>query len=418
MLRVGLTFARLHLTGDPADYHIHAAYIATGHGYPPTIYASPGTPSAFRPPAYPYLLGGLYAVVGIDPDAGRLLGAVLGVVVVLLTAVLASRVWDRRVGLIAGTLAALCPSLVALNATLLSESLFLPLELGVVLSIIGLRRTAAPLRLAMLAGGLCGLGALTRSAAVVWLIPLLAAAAVRADPPLRRLAAAALALLAFVVVLLPWAIRNTEAMHQFVPLNTQGGYTLVGQYNSTAGHNDAFQAVWRSPPQIAGLDASLMPLYRRPGGVNEAQLDSRFAQDALTYARRHLSHIPIAFALDALRMFNLGKKHQFTTGLAYREMGLPPRLWDLTTISIQVITVIALLGVLARFAGLTRRRLGGALVWTAPVLTVAATALLVGTVRYRVPADPFLILLAAVAIAELLERLRPVEPRRESGQTA
>src|SRR5207248_844999 len=88
LLRVAIVVvpAHFHLTGDPADYERHAAFIATGHGYPPSGFASPGTPSAFRPPAYPYLVGGLYAVAGIHPTLARLLGAALGVLTVLLIA--------------------------------------------------------------------------------------------------------------------------------------------------------------------------------------------------------------------------------------------------------------------------------------------------------------------------------------------
>ena len=46
-------------------------------------------------------------------------------------------------------------------------------------------------------------------------------------------------------------------------------------------------------------------------------------------------------ALNTLRLFNIGDSHQFTTSLAYREMSLPHGLWNLTTISIQLIAVLA-----------------------------------------------------------------------------
>lgn len=61
--------------GDPVDYQHHAVSIAAGHGFPTTVIASPGTPSAFRAPAYPFLLGGAYWLVGVHPLAGRALGA-------------------------------------------------------------------------------------------------------------------------------------------------------------------------------------------------------------------------------------------------------------------------------------------------------------------------------------------------------
>jgi 4-amino-4-deoxy-L-arabinose transferase-like glycosyltransferase len=403
-LRVALIAVPSHFTPrfDADDFETHAASIATGHGYPPTGIASPGTPSAFRPPAYPYLLGGAYAITGVHPNVGRLLSAGLGVVTVLLIAYLGAALWDRRIGLVAGAVAAVCPSLITLSGTLLSESLFLPLELGVALCVLALLRARKPIRVAVLLGVLCGVAALTRTVGILWLLPaLIAAATARADRA-ARLKAALAVVASCMVVLAPWTIRNANALHAFVPLNTQGGFTLVGQYNPKSGHDDDFQAVARTPEQIPSLVRSLAPLYRRPGGINEARLDSTLTHDALAYIGQHPSQVPIAIGLDTLRMFNLGKNHQFTTSLAYTEMSLPPSLWNLTTITIQLITLIAALAIVARLTGRLRRRLGPFLVWAIPLLAIAATVPVVGTVRYRAPADPFLVLLAAVAIGELI----------------
>src|SRR4051794_9343581 len=51
----------------PPDFDNHAVSIAQGHGYPPSGRAPFGGPSAFRPPAFPYFVAGIYAVVGHDP---------------------------------------------------------------------------------------------------------------------------------------------------------------------------------------------------------------------------------------------------------------------------------------------------------------------------------------------------------------
>ena len=59
LARAALILATPHFIpfGDPADYERNAASIATGHGMGVTLIASPGTPSALRPPAYQFLLG-------------------------------------------------------------------------------------------------------------------------------------------------------------------------------------------------------------------------------------------------------------------------------------------------------------------------------------------------------------------------
>jgi 4-amino-4-deoxy-L-arabinose transferase-like glycosyltransferase len=404
VLRAGLIIGTPHFApvGDAADYQRHAASIAAGLGYPPSAIASPGTPSALRPPGYPYLLGAGYATFGIHVVIGRLLNAALGVLAVVLLALLGRALWDQVVGLVAAGLAAVYPPLIALSGSLLSEPLFLVLELGVGLALVSVARDPRRVRMALVAGGLCALAALTRTLGILLLLPCAAVLARSALSWRRRLVSIlAMAAAAFVVVV-PWTVRNATAFHAFVPISTQDGFTLAGQYNADAGRADDFQGVWRVPLQVASLRTQLAPLYRRPGGLNEAQLDDRLRSDGFAYISRHPSELLIASALDALRMLGLGLNHAFTTTTAYVEIGLPRRLWTLTTVSAQLIAAIALLGIITRVTGLIRFRLGPWWLWAIPVLQIAATVPTDGTPRYRAPADPFLILFAAVTIVAIL----------------
>ena len=84
MLRVGiLVFGPdLVLIGDAGDYDRHAVSIAAGDGYPDTVLAAPGSPTALRPPGYPFWLGGLYALFGDHPEVARVAGALLGTLTV------------------------------------------------------------------------------------------------------------------------------------------------------------------------------------------------------------------------------------------------------------------------------------------------------------------------------------------------
>jgi 4-amino-4-deoxy-L-arabinose transferase-like glycosyltransferase len=406
--RLALVIAVRHapLTGDPADYQRLAGSIASGHGFAPTQIASPGTPSAFRPPAYPYLLGGLETIFGVYRNVGRLLGVLLGVLTVLLTARLGEVLWDRRIGLLAGAMVAVCPSLIALNGSLMAESLFLPTELGIVLCLVSLRRGRGPVRDAVLAGALCGLAALTRTIGIVWMIP--AALAIMRAPTTWRYRARSVATLLGVcaLVLTPWAIRNANTFHAFVPLNTQGGWTLAGQYNSIAERDDNYQAVWRAPTLVPSILNGLRPLYLRRGGINEAQLNGVLNHDAVAFIRQHPGDVLVTSALNTLRMFNLGKSHQFTTAVAYNAMDLPGSLWGVTSITSQLLTLLALLAVAGRLTGRLRYQLGSPLIWSVPLLALAAAIPISGTVRYRVPLDPFVILLAALLIVTVLDRVR------------
>ena len=101
----------------------------------------------------------------------------LGVLTVVLLAYLGREVWSERVGLTAASLAAVFLPLIALNATLLSESLLLPLELAFGLCLLRCWREPERIRWLVVAGALCGLAALTRSVADAWLLPGLAVVA-------------------------------------------------------------------------------------------------------------------------------------------------------------------------------------------------------------------------------------------------
>src|SRR5436190_21080085 len=85
----------------------------------------------------------------------------------------ADRLWGRRVAYTSAGIAAVYPPLVLMNAGLLTEPLFIVLELGMLLAVLAARR-AGPRRalaLAAAAGVLCGLAALTRANGALLAIP-------------------------------------------------------------------------------------------------------------------------------------------------------------------------------------------------------------------------------------------------------
>src|SRR5438105_8750844 len=107
---------------DPADYQRFAVSIAAGHGYPKSLYAPGGGPTAFRPPGYPYFLAAVYAVAGDHINLARVLQALLGTISVGLIGLIALRLFGRRAALIALVLAAIYPPLVLSSSTLISEA--------------------------------------------------------------------------------------------------------------------------------------------------------------------------------------------------------------------------------------------------------------------------------------------------------
>src|SRR3954470_20236164 len=158
VVRVAQIAATRHWTpvADPADYVRHAISIANGHGMADS-FVPHGGPSALRPPAFPYFLGGVFAVSGDSWTAGRLATALLGVVSVALVGVIAQLLWSKRVGLVAMAIAAVYPALVLLSGSLLSESLALPLELALLALVLMYSPERRPRWVAPVCGLLFGL---------------------------------------------------------------------------------------------------------------------------------------------------------------------------------------------------------------------------------------------------------------------
>jgi hypothetical protein len=143
------------------------------------------------------------------------------------------------VGLAALALAAVFLPLVLDGMSLISEPLFVVLELGAALAVLRHRRRPETLHWAVAAGVLVGLASLTRSDGPLLALPLLAGVWSRARP----WAAVALAAAA-ILVIAPWTIRNAVVLHAFVPLSTETGVTLLGTYNDAARTLPHCQGCW------------------------------------------------------------------------------------------------------------------------------------------------------------------------------
>lgn len=386
-LRVGLVAATPHYvpSGDPSAYDHTAAALSVFGVYPRSELADPASPSAFRPPGYPVLLAGVYEVAGPQSwKAARLVGALLGVLSVLLLYLLVARAHSRRLGLWAAGIAAVTPMLIALNGTLLSESLFIPLVLGMLLCVV-LAREHGGYRWAVAAGVLLGAAVLTRTNGLSLCLVLLLGLG-------WRRGAAAVACVA--VALVPWTLRNASAFGEFLPLGTQSGFTMAAQWNASAAAPGPFHAI----PQLPQTVPEYAPLMRKPG-LDEAELDHALRERATTFARHHPGHVADALALNAIRTVGVGPGHAFLFDLSARELSLPRRLWPLLRISDYALFALAFAGAAL---GLRRERWRErGWLWLTGLLVIGGGLLWIGNPRHAAPLFPFLAVAAAYALTRL-----------------
>lgn len=396
---------------DALEYDLYARSIAAGDGYPRSTYLLQGGPTAVRGPAYPYLLGAVYAVSGDSIAAGRLAGAALGALAVLLLYLIAKRVWGRRVGLMAALMAAVFPPLVLLSRELLSESLFIALELGALLCVLSFRRSGGALGWAVAAGALCGLAVLTRNTGIVLLLAVaLGTWTLRPRFPWRALRAPLLVVACAALTIAPWTVRNAVEFGRFIPVTTSGGIAAVGTYNGDSFADTGTHGAWRNPQTIPRFT----PLFVTPG-IDEAAVDAKLRQAARDFAWQHPAYVATTFGWNLLRLFEISRGSVVDDeGHVADDRGIGSADPTIERVGLALAAMLAAVGLFAMLR--TRRRAGegrqppliprGPLfLWAVPILMIIVSAPFAGLPRYRLAADPFLLILAAIGLTWLWGRL-------------
>ncbi len=366
-LRIVVVLATPHyqLVHDAIDYDHHARSLAAGHGFA----LSYGRPTAFRPPAYPIFLAGVYWLFGADVEAGRIANAFVGAGIVALIGVLAFQFWDRRTALVAMALAAVYVPLILVGQSIMSEPLFTLCMLAA----IALRRRP------FLAGILLGLAILGRANAVVLIVPLAFAVGLRRS---------AILVVAAVLTVAPWTIRNEHVLHHFVPVSTQLGSALAGTYNDEARTDRQNPASWRSLKRVA----EYKPIFKTIRTTNEAVLEQRIRKQAIEYIKRHRAYVGTVAWWTTLRILDLGgldwARHTATT------ISVSPGWGMVGVVCFWCFALLALAGAFTR-----RARAAPPWLWAVPLLMyLSVVFLVVETPRYRTAIDPFIVLLAALAL--------------------
>jgi 4-amino-4-deoxy-L-arabinose transferase-like glycosyltransferase len=362
------------LVHDALDYDNHAASIAAGDGFA----TSYGRATAFRPPLYPLFLAGVYVVTGPDVEAARIVNAFVGTAIVALIGVLAFGLWGQRVALISMALGAVYVPLILVGQSVMSE----PLAVLFMLASLA----AALRRWALVAGVLMGLAILGRANAIILLVPLAFAVWRGPKPALVLVVAAAL-------TVAPWTIRNAVVLDHFVPVSTQLGSALAGTYNSDARADEENPASWRSLKRVEDYQ----PIFSRVRQTNEAVLEQELREAALEFIREHPAYVGTVAFWTTRRMLDLAgvdwSIHTASTISAGRTAAIA---------GVICFWIFAILAVIGAFTA--RARAAPLWFWSVPLLMyLSVVFLVVETPRYRTAIDPFIVLLAALA----LTRLRP-----------
>jgi 4-amino-4-deoxy-L-arabinose transferase-like glycosyltransferase len=393
-------------TTDDAHYNDIALKVSQGHGIAsqfPYIWTHA---TAFRPPLYPVLLGGLYAVFGEHLVVAQAFNVVLGTGVVVLATLLAFRLGGRTAGLVTAVVATLHPSLLAGDGVVLTEPLALLLLLATLLALDRDRYA--------LAGLLAGLLVLTRPSAQLF-VPVVAAylllsawrrsgwrsagpdsgsgdsgSGFRAGMRSGLKPALVFALVA-IATTLPWVVRNEIVFGKPV-LVTSNGFNLAAIYSPIAlqqghfvdpVHDERFAPITR-----------FSELYN----LDEVTLDATLRKQGLEGIRQSPGRVPgviaknVGYLSDYFWHTNDGAEALDGRNIAFRHRTLP-YVW-----------LVLLLGAAGLWI-MRRQRLGAVIVLSAAYMT-AVSLITVSPPRLRAPLDVLCCVAVGVLVAAVVDRVR------------
>ncbi|HWC37435.1 MAG TPA: glycosyltransferase family 39 protein, partial [Acidimicrobiales bacterium] len=386
---------------DAVYYQLEAQQVATGHGFTDPFRAltqphAPPLPSAVHPPLTVLVLTPVAWATDGSSLAMRFTMVVLGSITVLLVGLLGREIAGTGVGLVAATIAAIYPNLWVNDGLIMSETVTALTVVGALLLTYKLVRRPRLLTAAGL-GAVCGLATLAR-AEVVLLAPLLAGwllISKRLATWRSRLTSAAAVLVGSGLVIAPWFGYNLARFQDTTFVSTNDGIALLGSNCHAAYYGTAVGSTSLSP-------GDCLPVNAPPG--DDSAVARVYRDRAFTYMGAHLQRLPVVLAARVGRDWSLFRPQDAVS----ETEGRP---WWATEWGLAVYYPLLALAIGGAVV-LWRRR---APVWpllVPPIIVILSTAVSYGQLRFRVEAEPVLVVLASVALAAIFSRWR----RRRRGR--
>ncbi|MBJ7513518.1 MAG: glycosyltransferase family 39 protein [Acidimicrobiia bacterium] len=385
---------------DAAYYELEARTVANGDGFADPFRLLPGADQAIVPDASHPPLTVLVLAPIVKVFDGQLIlrfaSALAGLGVVFLSALLAREVAGDRAGLIAAFIAAVYPFLWVNDGLIMSESFTGVAVVGTVLATYKAARSPEQWWRWLLVGALGGISALGR-AELVLLVPVIAAGVLLA--PLIgvirvRLMASALAGVALLLVLAPWFIYNSARFETRVILSTNDGLAMVASNCDEAYSGDVIGLTFLRSSEC---------LPAPPRG-DQSVVAEEYRRVAFEYMSDNASRVPVVVLARLGRDWSLFRPADM---LSWNIAEGRPR-W-VTSIGLAFYYPLLLGAFVGAFILWRRKRW----IWPllAPGVVVSLGAIFAyGQIRFRAPAEPFIVILCAVALSAIgnKSRISPV----------
>ena len=384
-------------SGDPSEYFGQSNLIAAGKGWlePYNLtFHDLKVQTANLPPLYT-LVQVAASLLGFHSYfAHRIWSGIVNAMAIPVVGLVGRQVWGERTGMIAASAMAVYPNVWMSAPTGWSETVT-PLTTALVLwSVFRFWKTPS-FSIAMVVGLSIGLAILGRDDASVLVVILLVPSVwITAVSVSRRLKLLTVALLGIALVVLPIIVFNSVRFDRPVFVSDEFGEAL-SEGNCSTTYSGQFSAYWWPDCQIAPTP-----------GVNEVSLHSTDEHLGLTYIENHLGHLPLLEIERVGRTFNIYRPFQQIHLDTYVEHRPGPPAW----IGLGMYYLIMVLAVPGGYWLFKQRRYALLPLVACLIDAIMVSVVIYGDTRFRVVAEPTLVLLASIAATLLFER-RAVGPR-------
>jgi len=358
--------------------------IAQGHGFSSPYERNTG-PTAWEPPLYPYLIGGVFKLFGVYTQASAWVLLSINSLLATLTCIpifyIAQRSFGERIAMWSAYSWALCPYMWYWSVHWIWDTTFTPLILTCIF-LVALELQGWPgLRGWVLFGALYGIGALANPTMLAFL-PFcgLWVWRQRYRRGLSSVGGVALSSAVFFLVLTPWVVRNYEVFGRFVFLRDDFGLQIRLGNGPSA---DGMLMAYLQP----NLDKLELEKFQQMGELAYAGSCKRIAFD---WIRAH----PSRFVIISLKRF-----FYYWNGVPRATSSLAPV--DFRTSGFLATSVLVLWGL----ARALRQKRPGAWLFAGLVLTYPTVYYFVYPhARYRHPIEPELLILIVFLLSEIDRR--------------
>ncbi|HXK34359.1 MAG TPA: glycosyltransferase family 39 protein [Dehalococcoidia bacterium] len=383
---------------DPSLYSILSDIMADGGGYTrPT-----GEPFAYYPVGFPATFAGLKKagdIFGWERGALsiKMMNGVLSAFTVVLTYGLARRLLDRRVALVAGAIMAVFPSQVYYTGTVLSEPLFTFLLMAAMLVLFWSpwsRDGISYWRLGAV-GLILSAATMTRGITLMLPLVLLAVWLLYIRDKKRALLQAAVLWAGIAVLIVPWSIRNSVQFGTLVGPSTNLGDDLcIGNF---LGANGAFTLEGPCFEGYEGMGPDEVEIERNRDGVRIA------VRDVL----QHPVRMPKLIAQKAYWLLYKDDDGLWAAESYGNDYFIPDFRREVLAFAANsayyAVGALAILGSLAFMYGRDVRRVA---LYASMLYILFLPLVFFGDPRFKFPAMPMVIVVAAFAVMLLWDRAR------------